>query len=40
MIDRLVHHAEILSLNAFASDHQREGMAAFFEKREPRFTGR
>ena len=26
--------------DAFATDDQREGMAAFFEKREPRFTGR
>ncbi len=25
---------------AFGTDDQREGMAAFFEKREPRFTGR
>ncbi len=26
--------------DAFATDDQREGMAAFFDKREPRFTGR
>ena len=26
--------------DAFATDDQREGMAAFFEKREPNFTGR
>jgi enoyl-CoA hydratase len=37
--DALARECEAFA-DAFATDDQREGMAAFFEKREPRFTGR
>jgi enoyl-CoA hydratase/carnithine racemase len=35
----LAHELDLFSL-AFATEDQREGMKAFFEKRPPRFRGR
>jgi enoyl-CoA hydratase len=37
--DNLVQEASLFAM-AFSTDDQREGMAAFVEKREPRFRGR